>query len=170
LYSKIRVLQFLPDNASQLMMGFDPESGRVNFLLLLSSQVSHLWFGFGKFPLKISNFSIFSTSGQNKISSGWVKKYPCQRRVCLLFSAGQKYAWVGSGPISIHNNLQILFQSQVKLDSGTGTLNLTWIPGAGMKQLKVHLTHRCGLRVNGDLRVGAQTRWHLCAAFDLRLP
>jgi len=36
--------------------------------------VSHLWFGceFGKFPLKMSNFSIFSL---------WVKKYPGQRRV-----------------------------------------------------------------------------------------
>jgi len=35
-------------------------------------QVSHLWFGFGfgKFPLKISNFSIFFPSGQKK--SLWV--------------------------------------------------------------------------------------------------
>jgi len=31
-------------------------------------RVSHLWFGFefGKFPLKMSNFSIFFTSGQKK--------------------------------------------------------------------------------------------------------
>jgi len=35
---------------------------RVNFLWLVSGCVSHLWFGleFGKFPLKMSNFSIFS--------------------------------------------------------------------------------------------------------------
>jgi len=44
------------------------------FLLLRSGRVSHLWFEFGKFPLKITNFSIFSPSG-------WVKKYPDQRRV-----------------------------------------------------------------------------------------
>jgi len=31
-----------------------------NFLLLELDWVSHLWFGFGKFPLKIPNFSIFS--------------------------------------------------------------------------------------------------------------
>jgi len=45
--------------------------------------VSHSWFGFefGKFPLKMSNFSIF-------FSSGRVGKYPGQRRVGLLFTAG----------------------------------------------------------------------------------
>jgi len=43
---------------------FDP--GWVNFLWLGSGRVSHLWFGleFGKFPLKMSNFSIFFPSGQ----------------------------------------------------------------------------------------------------------
>jgi len=32
-------------------------------------RVSHLWFGleFGKFPLKMSNFSIFFPSGQKKL-------------------------------------------------------------------------------------------------------
>jgi len=46
---------------------FDP--GRVNFLWLESGRVSHLWFEsrFGKFPLKISNFSIFFPSGQKKL-------------------------------------------------------------------------------------------------------
>jgi len=28
---------------------------------------------------------------------GWVKKYLGQRQVSLLFTAGQKYAWVRSG-------------------------------------------------------------------------
>jgi len=40
-----------------------------NFLTLIGSGwVSHLWFGFefGKFPLKMSNFSIFSPSDQKK--------------------------------------------------------------------------------------------------------
>jgi len=46
--------------------------------------------GFGKFPLKISNFSIFFFC---------VKKYLGQRRVGLLFTVGQKYDWVGSRPI-----------------------------------------------------------------------
>jgi len=55
------------------------------------ARVSHLCFGVGfrKFPLKMSNFSIFSL-GVKKISSGRVKKYPDQRRVGLLFTAGQK--------------------------------------------------------------------------------
>jgi len=35
-----------------------------------------------------------------KNSSVWVKKHPGQRWVILLFSVGQKYAWVRSGPIS----------------------------------------------------------------------
>jgi len=46
-----------------------------------SGWISHLWFGFGfgKFPLKMSNFSIFSPSSQKE--SLWVG---------LLFIAGQK--------------------------------------------------------------------------------
>jgi len=62
-------------------------------LLLGLSQVSHLWFGLGIFPLRKPNFSIFCPSG-------WVKKYLGQRLVGLLFTAGQKYARVGSVPIS----------------------------------------------------------------------
>jgi len=59
-------------------------------------QVSHLWFGFGKFPLKITNFSIF---GSKKTSSSWVKKYPDPRP---LIYCGSKVCsgWVGSGSIS----------------------------------------------------------------------
>jgi len=40
-----------------------------------SDRVSHLWFGFEfvKFPLKMSNFSIFFPSGQQEISLGRVK-------------------------------------------------------------------------------------------------
>jgi len=44
---------------------------------------------------KIFNFFPF---GSKKISSGQVKKYPGQRRVSLLFTSGQKYARVRSGP------------------------------------------------------------------------
>jgi len=45
--------------------------------------VSHLWFGFGKFSLKVLNFSIFSLRVK-KISSGWVK-------------TGQKVPWSKTG-------------------------------------------------------------------------
>jgi len=41
---------------------------------------------------------------RNSIKLGCIKsgqKYPGQRRVSFLFTAGQKYAQVGSGPISI---------------------------------------------------------------------
>jgi len=77
---------------SKLVMGqgqnFWPRLGRV----------THLWFRFGlrKFPLKITNFQFFSFGSKN-ISPGGVKKYPGQRWVGLLFTAGQKYAWAGSG-------------------------------------------------------------------------
>jgi len=65
-------------------------------------QVSHLWFGFGfgKFPLKITNFQFFCSSNQQKILMGRAKKYPGQSQASLLFTADQKYARVGSGPIS----------------------------------------------------------------------
>jgi len=67
-----------------------------------SSRVSHLWFrfGFGKFTLKSQTSQFFSLRVK-KISSGHVKKYLGQRQVSLFFTAGQKYAWVGSGPSSI---------------------------------------------------------------------
>jgi len=36
------------------------------------------------------------------MSSGRVEKYPGHIRVSLLFSASQKYAWVGSGRVRAH--------------------------------------------------------------------
>jgi len=59
--------QFLNNSDGSGSKFFDP--GRVNFLWLGSGQVSHLWFGleFGKFPLKMSKFSIFFHSGQKKL-------------------------------------------------------------------------------------------------------
>jgi len=53
--------------------------------------LSHLWLGFEfeKFPLKMLNFSIFSLRVK-KISSGRIKKYPGQRWLSLLLTAGQK--------------------------------------------------------------------------------
>jgi len=57
-----------------------------------SGQVNHLWFefGFGKYPLKISNFAIFLPSNQKIISSVQVKKYSGLRQIDTLFTAGQK--------------------------------------------------------------------------------
>jgi len=57
-----------------------------------SGRVSHLWFGLesGKVLQKTSNFSIFFYFGSKKISLGQVKKYPHQRQVGLLYTAGQK--------------------------------------------------------------------------------
>jgi len=56
---------------------------------------------FGKFPLKIPNFSVFS----------------------LLYTAGQKYAWVRSGPISIcmwakSKNSKVTFQIKKRINTG----------------------------------------------------
>jgi len=58
-----RATNYWPDLDPSLLV-----SGQVKFLLLGLGRVSHLWFGygFGKFPLKMSNFSIFCPSGQKK--------------------------------------------------------------------------------------------------------
>jgi len=69
------------------------KSGQI-FVARRLDQVSYLWFGFGKFPLKFQNFAICSPLDQ-KISSGRVKKHPGQSGVELLFTAGQKNARVG---------------------------------------------------------------------------
>jgi len=43
------------------------ESGQFFVVRVGPGRVSHLWFGFGKFPLKMSNFSIFSLWVKNNI-------------------------------------------------------------------------------------------------------
>jgi len=88
------------DRSRRLYQGTHEWRVRVNYCC--SGWVSHLWFGFefGKLPLKIPAFFNFFPFGSKKISLGWVKKYPGQRRVGLLFAVGQKYPRVGSGPIS----------------------------------------------------------------------
>jgi len=61
---------------------FDP--GRVG-------SANHLW------VWETSPKSQISPVCSKKIALGWLKKYPDQRRVGPLFTAGQKYARVGSG-------------------------------------------------------------------------
>jgi len=71
---------------------FDP--GRIGTNFGCSGRVSHIWFGFGKFPHKSQIFQFFPLRiKKNLIGVG-------QRRVSLFFTAGQKYARVGSGSIS----------------------------------------------------------------------
>jgi len=70
---------------------FDP--GQVVSILCGSGRVGSAIYGLG---LNLENFSFRS----KKISLGWVRKYPGQRGVGLLFTAGQNLARVGSGPIS----------------------------------------------------------------------
>jgi len=76
---------------------FDP--GQVGSIFCGSGRVSHFWFRFefGKFPLKTSNFSIFSL-WVKKISSGCIREYPGQRWVSLLFTTGQSKLGSGQGP------------------------------------------------------------------------
>jgi len=87
------------------MKNFWPGSGRINFLWLGSGRVSHLWFGleFGKFPLKMSNFSIFFPSGQKKLlrigsESTRVKAGSTSYLLRVISKLGS--GRVGSGPIS----------------------------------------------------------------------
>jgi len=97
----------------------------VNFLLLgRVGQPSLVWVW--KISPKIPNFSIFFL-WVKKISSDCAKKYPGQRLVGLLFSAGQKYLWVGpvrvgSGPIS-----DFFYQTQAMLPPwATGSQFKKW--------------------------------------------
>jgi len=66
-------------------------------------QVSHLWFGFGKFPRKIPNFSIFALRVKKNITGlgqkvpGPGSKVGCPRML--------RSGWVGSEPTSNHNNM-----------------------------------------------------------------
>jgi len=71
---------------------FDP--GRVNFLWLGSGRVSHLWFGleFGKFPLKMSNFS---PSGQKKLL--WVGSESTRVKAGSAFYLLRVKSKLGSG-------------------------------------------------------------------------
>jgi len=72
-----------------------------NFLTWVGSgQVSHLWFGFGKFPLKMQIFSIFLPSDQkNLFGSG--QKVPEAKAGQLLIYCGSKVSSdrLGSGPL-----------------------------------------------------------------------
>jgi len=83
--------------------------GLGQFLLFRSGRFSHFWFefGFGKFPLKIPNFSILLFGSKN-ISLGRVKRYPGQRRVSLLFTASQRYM-LGSGQGPSLNVIQLFY-------------------------------------------------------------
>jgi len=90
---------YLTSQPQQLIMLFTlwssdgSGSGQVNFLWLRSGQISHLWlhFGFGKFPLKMSNFSFFIPSGQKNLSRSKAGQ--------PLFYCGSK---VSSGRVRAH--------------------------------------------------------------------
>jgi len=78
--------------------------GRGQIFVAQVGSASHLWFGLGKFHLKIPNFIIFCHLGQRKSYRSRIKKYHGQSRVGLLFTADQKYArvWSGQGPSRIY--------------------------------------------------------------------
>jgi len=71
--------------------------GWVGSTFCSSGWVSHLWFGFrfGKFPLKVSNFSVFSPRVKKKYLRVVSKSTRVKGGKGLLFTAGQKYALVG---------------------------------------------------------------------------
>jgi len=115
-----------------LVMGkgqiFWPKWDWVNFLLIRSGHVSHLWFRLGKFPLKIPNFSIFSLQAKKLLclgsKTGWPLIY-CGSKVCL--------GYVGSGSTSsffcfllaksIFSKLDILLSSQTPIIKNTKLLS-----------------------------------------------
>jgi len=62
-------------------------------------QSSMVWVCIWKISPKNIKFFNFFPFGSKKISSGWVKQYPGQRRVGLLSTAGQK---LGPGRVRAH--------------------------------------------------------------------
>jgi len=65
------------------------DTGQKFFASQVGSAIYDLGLVLENFPWK-SQFFWFFSSRFKKNSSGWVKKYPCQRQVGLLFTAGQK--------------------------------------------------------------------------------
>jgi len=63
------------------------------------AQVSHLWFGFGKFPLKIPNFAIFSPIPVKKNLFGSGQKVPWAKDRSAFYLLWLK-SMLRSGPIS----------------------------------------------------------------------
>jgi len=80
-------------------------SGQFFVVRVGSGWVSHLWFGFeiGKFPQKMSNFSIFFLSGQKKSLRVWKENTRIEdRSASYLLRVKSKLGsgQVRSGPIS----------------------------------------------------------------------
>jgi len=65
----------------------------------VGSAIYGLGLNLENFPYECQIFQFFPFRSK-RISLGWVKKYPGQRQVSLLFAASQKWSRVGSGPIS----------------------------------------------------------------------
>jgi len=82
-----------PWKGFQVVMGL----GQKILIWVGSGQPFMAWVWFWKISPKNVKFFNFFTFGSKKIFSGHFKKYLGQRRVSLLFTVGQKQAWVGSG-------------------------------------------------------------------------
>jgi len=71
------------------------------------------------FPFKNTIFFNFFSFWAKKISLSQVKKYPGQRQIGLLFTGGQKYARMGSGPISSLIITLTYFMSKFRISGET---------------------------------------------------
>jgi len=79
---------------------FDPGQVESNFCCsgrVRLGQPSLVWEWIWKISPKNVKFFKFLPFGSKKLSSGRVEEYLGQSWVGLLFTAGQKYVWVGSG-------------------------------------------------------------------------
>jgi len=86
---------------------FDLKGKKLKNLTFLGADLTHhyLWvkksYQVGSKKPSKTSYLLQVNNIFHKISSGQVKKYLGLRRVALLFTTGQKYAQVGSGPISM---------------------------------------------------------------------
>jgi len=92
------------------------ESGQYFIAQVGSGLPSLVWVW--KISPKNQKIFYFFPFRSKKISLGWVKMYTGWRRVALLFTAGQKHAQIGSGPISIPVRLNGSAMVMVLVSSG----------------------------------------------------
>jgi len=92
------LLSQLLDVSINVQGPFDSDRSRSKIFDL--GQVSHLWFGFrfGKFPLKMSNFSVYFPSGQKKYLGVWSKSTWVEGESASHLLRVKRM--LGSGPIS----------------------------------------------------------------------
>jgi len=137
-----------------------------NFLTQVGSgQVSHLWFGFGKFPLKMP---IFFPLGQ-KIASRRVKKYPTSLYYGSKVCSGPSLPWMHYYNIC-KKNQSVLTYVSIYLPM---SFNLRWTTQPIFIKLGLGGPQTSDLQQiawEKSLQLQKMTRWVSCEPWALKFP